>query len=249
MTELADRSLDVHLTEPNKTDTADECIEQTESDDSASKKSDSSTSCSGSWSIDDSIEFIQTSYKPLFDELPAFSIGTISPSGRSLSPILNEPISLFNLSISPISSVEDLTRIGDHSVVNCSSNTNSSKFTEDWTQLSYSFVNDYPEHERISLDEIQAQINTPPSSALSKSNKRLNLETIFEDVFLETPKKKRLMGVKRFNSWRIESFQEISNEERISSYVFEQQQSKSDESPCADTTKILCDEFDEKINL
>lgn len=246
MSEFTDRSSDIHLVGPIENNVAGECVEEIESDDSASKKSDdTSTSCSGSWSIDDSIEFIQTSH----NALPAFSIGTVSPSGRSLSPIYNEPISLFNLSISPISSVEDLTRINDQSVI-YSGNTNiaSEKYTEEWTQNSYSIVNDYPEDERISLDEIQAQINTPPS-ALSKSNKRLNLETIFEDVFLETPKKKRFNEIKRFNSWRIETFQEITNEERISSYVFEQQQNKSDENPGADTTKILCDEFDEKINL
>lgn len=250
MTELADRSSDIHLTEPIENNTTDECIEEIESDDSASKKSDSSASCSGSWSIDESVEFIQTSQKPPFDELPAFSIGTISPSGRSLSPIFNEPISLFNLSISPISSVEDLTHVDDQSVI-CSSNTNivNGKYTEEWTKNGYSIEDDYPEKERISLDEIHAQINTPPS-ALSKSNKRLNLETIFEDVFFETPKKKRFNGIKRFNSWRIETFQEITSDERISSYVFEQQQSnKSDENPCSEATNILCDEFDEKINL
>lgn len=249
MSELADRSSDIYLSEPVENNIAAECVDEIESDDSASKRSDTSTSCSGSWSIDDSIEFIQTSHKPSYDELPAFSIGTVSPSGRSLSPIFNEPISLFNLSISPISSVEDLTRMNDQSLV-YSGNTNSAsvKYTEEWTQNSYSSVHDYPEDERISLDEIHAQINTPPS-ALSKSNKRLNLETIFEDVFLETPKKKRFNEMKRFNSWRIDTFQEITNEERISSYVFEQQQSKSDEIPCADTTKILCDEFDEKVNL
>lgn len=249
MTELVDRSSNIHLVEPIKNSITDECVDEMESDDSASKKSDSSGSCSGSWSIDDSIEFIQTPHKPSFDGLPAFSIGTVSPNGRSLSPISNEPISLFNLSISPISSVEDLTRVNDQSVI-FSGNTNiaSENYTEDWTQSSYSIANDYPEDERISLDEIHAQINTPPSN-LSKSNKRLNLETIFEDVFLETPKKKRFNEIKRFNSWRIETFQEITNEERISSYVFEQQQSKSDQNLCSDTTKILCDEFDEKINL
>lgn len=250
MTELADRSSDIHLTESIKNNTTGECIDEIESDDSTSKKSDSSTSCSGSWSIDESVEFIQTSPKTTFNEMPAFSIGTISPSGRSLSPNFNEPISLFNLSISPISSVEDLTHIDDQSVI-CSSNTNivNGKYTEDWTKNSYSIEDDYPENERISLDEIHAQINTPPS-ALSKSNKRLNLETIFEDVFFETPKKKRFNGIKRFNSRRIETFQEITSEERISSYVFEQQQSnKSDENPCSDATNILCDEFDEKVNL
>lgn len=238
---------DVHLPEPVKSAVADECVEEMESDDCASKKSDSSTSCSGSWSLDDSIEFIQTSHMP--DELPVFSIDAMSPTGRTLSPILNEPISLFNLSISPISSVEDLTRINEQSAIySGNANIASGNYTKEWTQNDYSIVNDYPDpNELISLDEIHAQINTPPS-ALSKSNKRLNLETIFEDVFLETPKKKRFNEF-RLNSWRIETFQVITNEERISSYVSDQLHSKGDDSLCTDTSKILCDEFDEKINL
>lgn len=249
MTELVNKPSNVNATKLIKSNDSDEYVCETASDDSASKKSDSSSSCSGSWSINDSdsIEFIQISHKTSFDESPNFPIGTESPQnvGSLPPPVFNEVTSLFNLSISPISSVEDLTRVNDQSVVFCGNfNTTSGKYTEEWTQNIYSIANDYPEDERISLEEIQARINTPPS-ALSKSNKRLNLETIFEDVFLETPKKKRFNGIKRFNSWRIEAFQEITNEERINSYVFEQQQSKSD----LDTTNILCSEFDDKVNI
>lgn len=221
MTELADLSSDAYLSKPIEDGTANEGIEEIESDDCASEKSDSSMSCSESWSTDDSIVFVQTSHKSTYDELT----GTESPNA----------ISLFNLSISPISSAEDLTRINDQSVCTASPNTPSAKYAVDWTKT-YPTANDCDENEQISLDEIHAHINTPPLTH-SKSNKRLNLETIFEDVFLETPKKQR------FHSWRIETFQEVTNEERISSYVFEQQQSISE------ATNILCGDFDSKINL
>lgn len=239
MTDLADRPPNVCPNEPIKTNSTDECVEkEIESDESVSKKSESLTSCSGSGSMDDSTEFIQMPQQPYFDELPRCG---------SLSPICNEPISLFNLSISPISSVEDLTRANDKRDVYFGNiNSDIENYAKEWSTNSYTDPDDYPENERISLDEIQAQINTPPS-ALSKTNKRLNLETIFEDVFLETPKKKRLNQIVRFNSWRIETFREITNEERIASYLFEQQQNSAD--PCPDTTNILCDEFDDKINL
>lgn len=220
-------------------------VDNLDSEDSNPKSdSSTSTSSSGSWSVDDSIEFMQTSHKPMFDELPTFSLRSTSPLGRSLSPIANEPISLFNLSISPISSIEDLSN--DQSI--CASNyITNEKYTKDSTQ-SVDSNTSCDEDERISLEEITAHINTPPS-ALSRSNKRLNLETIFEDVFLETPKKRRFNGFRRFNSWRIETFQEITNEERINSYVFEQQQNYNEQDARPDTTNILCTAFDDKINL
>lgn len=251
MTDLIERSTNRDPNECIKTDSTDDCVkEEKESDDSVSKESDSSTSSSGSWSIDDSIEFIQMAQKPSIDDLTTFSIEDISPNGRVLSPICNESISLFNLSISPISSVEDLTSANEKlDIFSGNINDESEKYTKDWATNNYTIAFDYPENERISLDEIQAQINTPPS-ALSKSNKRLNLETIFEDVFLETPKKKRFNEVARFNSWRIETFREISNEERINSYLFEQQQNSGEQNhSCHDTTNNLCDEFDDKIQL
>lgn len=212
-----------------------------DSDDSCLKSSDSSGSF---WSVDDSIEFLQTSHKPLFDELPTFSIKSVSPSGR-LSPISNEPISLFNLSISPISSIEDLTRINDQSIIasNFTSDIACGKFAKDLTPASDINVSSYSyeENDRISLDEITAQINTPPSILCQSrgSHKRLNLETIFEGVFLHTPPKKR-----KSNFWRMGKFHEIS------SYVFEQQQHRNNQQMLnIDSTKSLCNVFDDKINL
>lgn len=233
-----------------KTESEDDlATTEIESDDSASKESDSSSSSSGSWSIDDNIEYVQMPHKPSIDELPTFSIGNISPNGRSLSPICNESISLFNLSISPISSVEDLAQANDKlDIYPDNKSIENDKYIKDWAANSYTDAYEYPEDERISLDEIQAQINTPPS-AQSKSNKRLNLETIFEDVFFETPKKKRLNEIVRFNSWRIETFREITNEERINSYLLEQQQNCDGQSSCPDGTNHLCDEFDDKVKL
>lgn len=235
MTDFADRTSDAYLTDHNEYTARKEI----NTEDTVSKKNDLSSSSSsssfGSWSIDNSIEVIQTMHKPLFDELPTFSLKCASPSGRSLSPI--EPISLFNLSISPISSIEDLTRVNEQSI--CSTNIDTAHcgfFTKEDSDFD-------DDNERISLEEIIAQNNTPP--VLSRSNKRLNLETIFEDVFLETPKKRRFNGFKRFNSWRIE----ITNDDRISSYVFEQQQNRDDENPQSETTSVLCNAFDDKINL
>lgn len=249
MTEFNDGTSDAILVEQNngahdqyKLDEMDGCTESTNSDD-LSRKSDSSTSSCGSWSIDDSIEFMQTSHKPLFDELPTFSLQSAS---RSISPLINEPISLFNLSISPISSIEDLSHINDQSVNNSNYLING-KYIKDLTEASDAIESVYDEDERISLEEITAQINTPPS-LLSRSNKRLNLETIFEDVFLETPKKRRFNCFKKFNSWRIET-QQITNEERISSYVIEQQQNRDNQSAPPDTTNLLCNSFDDKINI
>lgn len=211
--------------------------------DSTPASEDCISNSSGSWSIDDSIEFSQTSHKPLFDELPTFS----NENGRSMSPIANEPISLFNLSISPISSLEDLTRINDQSMLgSIGSNVvdvSCGKFAKDLTPASEDCVSNYDENERISLDEITASINTPPSmlSQSRGSHKRLNLETIFEGVFLETPPKKR-----KFDSRRTaHKFNEITTE-RISSYVIDQRQQQLHGN---DSTNGLCNVFDDKINL
>jgi len=89
------------------------------------------------------------------DELPIFKIRSISPTGRSISPISleeNESFALFNVSLSPTKYEEGKRR------------------------------DDF-----ITLEEINAQIGTSPKN--SKYSK-LNLETIFEGVFLETPPKK-----------------------------------------------------------
>lgn len=235
------------------------------SDDSTGLKSSDSSS-SGSWSIDDSIEFLQTSHnKPMFDELPTYSIRSLSPTGRSMSPIINEPISLFNLSISPISSLEDLTRMEQSMLGNLHTNDVScGKFAKDLLPAGEElYVSSYDDDERISLDEITASISTPPSMLPQSrgSQKRLNLETIFEGVFLDTPPKKR-----KFDSRRTaHKFHEITSE-RISSYVIEQQQHRHHEQEqqqqqqhqeqqihsiriSTDSTTGLCNTFDDKINL
>uniref|UniRef100_A0A1Q3EYP2 Uncharacterized protein n=1 Tax=Culex tarsalis TaxID=7177 RepID=A0A1Q3EYP2_CULTA len=99
-------------------------------------------------------------HRDLLDELPAFS--TRSPSGRSLSPIDLDPDS-------PPGSFR-----------------NSSAFD---TPPAASESPAAPGHGFVSLEEINARIGlTPPDSERSRS--RLNLETIFEDKFLETPPKK-----------------------------------------------------------
>lgn len=269
MTDLLERSTDAHL-QSNQTSTStshgtnnnhqqnseksdgsgcsssgDLSSDEHYSDDSSGLKSSDSSS-SGSWSIDDSIEFLQTSHKPLFDEFPTFSLQTCAQNGRSMSPIANEPISLFNISISPISSMEDL-RITDQSTLgSCGTNVDVScgKFAKDLTPASEDCVSNYDEDERISLDEITASINTPPSmlSQSRGSHKRLNLETIFEGVFLDTPPKKRKFDTRRTAF----KFHEITNE-RISSYVFEQQQNQQMQGN--DSTARLCHSFDDKINL
>lgn len=251
MTDFLGRTTDTHLTANQNNGNIDKCdggelSEENYSDDSSGLKGSDSSS-SGSWSIDDSIEFLHTSYKPLFDELPTFSLRSISPNGRSMSPITNEPISLFNLSISPISSLEDLTRMNDQSVLgNIGSNVvdvSCGKFAKDLTAASEDCVSNYDENERISLDDITASINTPPPvlSQSRGSNKRLNLETIFEGVFLETPPKKR-----KFDSRRTaHKYNEITTE-RISSYVIEQRQQQLHSN---DSTNGLCNVFDDKINL
>lgn len=247
MTEFIENASNASNKEQNDDDKDGmEFIVSSDSEDSNPKSESSSTTSSGSWSIDDSIEFMQTSHKPMFDELPTFSLRSTSPHGLSLSPIDNEPISLFNLSISPISSIEDLTSDQSVCASNCFLN---GKSTKDVTESNITTDSSYDDEDRISLEEITAHINTPPSAALSRSNKRLNLETIFEDVFLETPKKRRFNANKRFNSWRIEKFQEITSEERISSYVFEQQNQNHNEPHARSDTNILCNAFDNKINL
>lgn len=222
-------SLDCHLDPSNKR-THDDNEENCDSTDESGPNSETSSSSSGSWSIDDSIEFMQTSHKPMFDELPTFSIKSASPLVNG-SFISSEPISLFNLSISPISSIEDISRFSDDY-----------KTDHRICQIADAITNgDEDDDERISIEEITAQINTPPSTASKSSNKRLNLETIFEDVFLETPKKRRFNGFRNFNSWRIE--------ERINSYVFEQQKNYNEQHGSQDTINILCNVFDDEINI
>lgn len=141
----------------------------------------------------------------------------------------NESISLLNLSISPISANHDDELVKD--------------IFERSDQLPYSGTDgaddDDDDDERISLDEITAQINTPPSLHSKSATKRLNLETIFEGVFLETPPKKR-----KFEMWRIRTTATI--DERISTYVKEQQQSVESS---GNSTDSLCNLFDERIDI
>lgn len=138
----------------------------------------------------------------------------------------NESISLLNLSISPISVNHD--------------DELAKEFFGHSDQHPYS-GDDGDDEERISLDEITAQINTPPPSHSKSATKRLNLETIFEGVFLETPPKKR-----KFDSWRVRTIREVTAEERISTYVKEQQQSIE---RSGDSTDSLCNLFDERVDI
>lgn len=194
-------------------------------------------------SFDDSFQYFNQSTRDLYEELPTFSIKSMSPYGRTPSPIDNEPTSLLNLSISPIGSTYDPNDVSDdeqttnYSIYNQSSEYNSISHNDD--------------DERISLDELTAQICTSPmsqskSASCSKgSTKRLNLETIFEGVFLETPPKKR-----RLETWHFRTFQEVTAE-RINTYVLEQQQSTElkQQQQNNETTDHLCTLFEERVDL
>lgn len=136
-------------------------------------------------------------------------------------------ISLLNLSISPITANPD-----DEMSKDIFSHSN---------QHSYSGVDADDDEDRIPLDEITAQINTPPPSHSKSATKRLSLETIFEGVFLDTPPKKR-----KFESWRIKAIREVAAEERISIYVEEQQQTVD---RCEGASNALCSLFDESIDI
>ncbi|XP_055546873.1 uncharacterized protein LOC129731126 [Wyeomyia smithii] len=95
--------------------------------------------------------------RKLVDELPAFSTQSLSPSGRSLSPI--------DMNTSPPRS--------KHSTP-CSTPVDSSGLQ----QQPPSVEKDY-----VTLEEVHARIGlTPPPDVRTR-----NLETIFEDKFLETP--------------------------------------------------------------
>lgn len=108
------------------------------------------------------------------DELPVFRIQSISPTSRSLSPIeFNEDEDdddngLLTFSLSPCGSTSDL----DESPP-------TSRFPLD-------FDSSDPESDRISIASINALIGTTPPTS-GPLGKRLNLETIFEGVFLHTP--------------------------------------------------------------
>lgn len=102
------------------------------------------------------------------DELPVFRIQSLSPTSRSLSPIEfngddDDDDGLPTFSLSPCGSSSDIDE-------------SSSRFPE------YDSDSDA---DRISIASINALIGTPPPSG--PLGKRLNLETIFEGVFLHTP--------------------------------------------------------------
>lgn len=102
-------------------------------------------------------------HRDLMDEMPAFSTQSLSPSGRSLSPIDLEPSYSYDESM------------------HCESSAYNTPFE---SPSQWPTGKDF-----VSIEEINARIGlTPPDSERSRS--RLNLETIFEDKFLETPPKK-----------------------------------------------------------
>lgn len=190
-------------------------------------------------SFDDSFQFAGE-YRPSCDDLAAFSFSAVSPSGRSQSPMGNGPLSLLNLSISPISSLSDLTDDPDDDGHIYGDDGDVARM-RDIDRTASTSTPDDEDSDRISLDEINAQINTPPQSAISQrySTKRLNLETIFEDVFLETQPKKR-----KFDSWGIRSISQTTVE-RINTYVMDQRQKNE----MSNDPNRLCDMFENKIDI
>lgn len=114
----------------------------------------------------------------LLDEMPPFSACSMSPSARSLSPIESE---LFE---SPNASSKS-----GRSYVGCSTPV----YEAPRRDAATSGEDRPPAEGYVTLDEIHARIGlTPPDGNVSRS--RLNLETIFEGVFLETPPKKEFQS-------------------------------------------------------
>lgn len=104
------------------------------------------------------------------DELPIFTIRSISPNGGSISSIDSSPEDQDD-----DADDDDFSYSGSGSI----------------SPSSPSEMNVSPENpilQAISLEEINAQIGTPPKT--SRYSRYVNLETIFEDKFLETPPKK-----------------------------------------------------------
>lgn len=125
-------------------------------------------------------------YQITSDELPIFSIKSLSPTSRSLSPVMAD-----QMCISPVDYVDSDEEYSDDFSVD---NTN------------------HPD--RMLLNDIHALIGTPDEK---NDRKLLNLETIFEDVFLETPPKRKQMTPQQYEHKRF-SFDNISR------YVRDQQQ-------------------------
>ncbi|XP_035896868.1 uncharacterized protein LOC118505329 [Anopheles stephensi] len=115
----------------------------------------------------------------LLDEMPPFSACSMSPSARSLSPIEQEPFD------SPFS-----TPKSGRSYSGCSTPMyGTPPLAAQQHHLAANSGGGQPAEGYVTLDEIHARIGlTPPDGNVSRT--RLNLETIFEGVFLETPPKK-----------------------------------------------------------
>ncbi|XP_053660503.1 uncharacterized protein LOC128709524 [Anopheles marshallii] len=114
----------------------------------------------------------------LLDEMPPFSACSMSPSARSLSPIEQESFE------SPIS-----TPKSGRSYSGCST----PLYATPPPTNHQTGIGAQPAEGYVTLDEIHARIGmTPPDGNVSRS--RLNLETIFEGVFLETPPKKEFQS-------------------------------------------------------
>ncbi|KAG4070601.1 hypothetical protein HA402_013521 [Bradysia odoriphaga] len=148
-------------------------------------KSRTSSICSNDDSIC-SLEIVEPgAYQITSDELPIFSISSMSPTSRSLSPVMAD-----QMCISPV---------------------DFSDFDDDDEECSDDLSTDNPD--RMLLNDIHALIGTPDE----KNDRRLlNLETIFEDVFLETPPKRKQMTPQQYERKRY-SFESISR------YVKDQQ--------------------------
>lgn len=116
------------------------------------------------WSDEDNAN--SSGNRQLLDELPVFSTQSLSPSGRSLSPI-----------------DIDFPSPPRNSRANSAYNTPFHSPSQ-MVPLGKDFV---------TLEEVQARIGmTPPADQQDPErcrSPRLNLETIFEDKFLETPPK------------------------------------------------------------
>lgn len=122
-------------------------------------------------------------YQITSDELPIFSIKSLSPTSRSISPVMAD-----QMCISPVD------------------------FADSDEEYSNDLSVDNPD--RMLLNDIHALIGTPDER---NDRKILNLETIFEDVFLETPPKRKQMTPQQYERKRL-SFDSISR------YVRDQQQ-------------------------
>ncbi|XP_053680460.1 uncharacterized protein LOC128731367 [Anopheles nili] len=114
----------------------------------------------------------------LVDEMPPFSAYSLSPSARSLSPIEQE--SFESASSTPRSGKD---------YIGCSTPVYSTPPIAKEKDV----ADGHPAEGYVTLDEIHARIGlTPPDVNVSRC--RLNLETIYEGVFLDTPPKKEFQS-------------------------------------------------------